>query len=275
MKKVCYRIMVEDFAHEPGDRWPVEVLIQTEDPADFRAAVEEGLDRIQERIDRQEDEGEPDPGYLDKLREKLGDSNCGDWDEYCLNVSQPEVRRTSRGSHVEMNMAEVAGRRRMRRVIDRGVAFESRDLRLLRLLERQAAVGKRVVKFKRKRLKPKIRPALTFDCVRIDPRLTEEYGPDHLRGILDTHSRSYEQHDWNPHRDGFTSTIGQRGRPDLGIYCLTVFFDGVNSATFVVPISPGCGVPDDGTVMDLATEGFRRDVGIVRRRVRAMRAATA
>ena len=70
MKKVYYRIVAEDFAHEPGDRWPVDVLIQTEDPADFsvfRAAVEEALDRIQERIDRQEDEGETDPGYLEKL----------------------------------------------------------------------------------------------------------------------------------------------------------------------------------------------------------------
>ncbi len=78
MNNVHYRIVTEDFAHQPGQRWPVEVLIQTEDPADFtdfEAATEEMLDRIQERIERQEDRGVPDEGYLDTLREKLGDSN--------------------------------------------------------------------------------------------------------------------------------------------------------------------------------------------------------
>ena len=48
MSKVFYRIVTEDFADEPGQRWPIDVLIQTEDPADFdrfEAAVEEALYR--------------------------------------------------------------------------------------------------------------------------------------------------------------------------------------------------------------------------------------
>ena len=174
-----------------------------------------------------------------------------------------------------MNVAEVAGRKRMRWRIDRGWPFEPWQLGLLRRLERQAAVGKRVVKVKRKRLKSKVRPALTFDCVRIDPQLTEAYGPDLIRGFLDMHRRSYEQHDWSPYRDGFTSTFRRRGLPDLGIHCLTVFFDGVNSVTCIVLISPDCGMPDDGTVIDLATEEFDWDDNDARHRGRAKRSATA
>jgi len=275
MKQVFYRIVTENFAHEPGRRWPVEVLIQTEDPADFgdfRAAVEEVLDRIQERIDREEGKPVRDLGYLGKLEEKFVDSNSEDWDEYCLNVSQPEVH--PKGDEA-LNMAEIAGRDRMHRMIDRGAAFEPWQLRLLRRLERQAAVGRRAVKVKRKRLKPRVRPALTFDCVRIDPRIAERYTPDLIRGILDAHRRAYERHAGNPHRDGFSSTVSGHGAPDVAVSCLTVFFDGGDSITFAALVSPGCAGPDDKAVMGLATEKFPSAENAIPRRGRAKRGVLA
>lgn len=260
MKSVFYRIVTENFADEPGQRWPVEVLIQTEDPADFDSfeeAIDELLDRIQERIDREEDQPEPDPGYLAKLEEKMGDSNSDDWDEYCCNISQPTVFRKVRGRHEAINLAEVAGRRRMLRMIDRGVSFEPYQLRLLRRLEGQARVGKRAVKVKRKRLKTRARPALTYDCVRIDPRLAERFDADFIRGLLDHHRRAYERHDWSPHRGGFTSTIGQHGRPDRAFACFTVFLDRENSVTFAALVDPGEGLPDDHDLMRMASVKFR------------------
>lgn len=258
MKPVHYRIVAENFADEAGQRWPVEVLIQTEDPADFdrfEAAVEEALDRIQERIDREEDKGPPDEGYLDRLREKLGDSNCEGWDEYCRNVSQPEVSRKVGGRCESINLAEVAGRERMRRMVQKGVAFERRDLWSLRRQERLARVGERVVKVKRKRLKPRVRPAMTLACVRIDPRLAERFPGDHIRGLLARHRLSYQEHDWQPRRDGFSSVIGRHGRPDLAVYCLTVFFDAGNSITFASLLEAG-ERPDDSAVMERATVEF-------------------
>lgn len=154
-----------------------------------------------------------------------------------------------------MNLAGIAGRRRMRRMIERGIGFQLCQLRLLRRLERQTAVGKRVVKVKRKRLKPKVRPDMTLECVRIDPRLAERFPGDHIRGLLARHRLSYEQHDWHPRRDGFSSVIGQHGRPDLAFHCFTVFFDAENSVTFASLLDPG-EQPDDSAVMKRATEEF-------------------
>jgi hypothetical protein len=269
MKTIHYRIVTENFAFEPGQRWPIEVLIQTEDKADFadfEAATEEVLDRIQERIDRQEDRDEPDEGYLDKLREKLGDSNCGDWDEYCNNVSQPEVWLRTRGEHVGINLADIAGRKQMRRLINRGVEFKAGERWLLRRLERQATVGKRVVKVKRKRLKPRVRPALTFDCVRLDPRLSRDHGPEFIQGALEAHRRAYDLHDWNPYRDGFSSTIVQHGRLDWRICCLTEFFEAEDSVTFAALVPAGGSEPDDVTLMNIATEKYQWGQGTDRRR---------
>ncbi|OJW13128.1 MAG: hypothetical protein BGO49_20235 [Planctomycetales bacterium 71-10] len=263
MSKVFYRIVTEDFADEPGQRWPIDVLIQTEDPADFdrfEAAVEEALDRIQERIDREEDEGPPDEGYLDRLREKFGDSNCEGWDEYCGNVSQPEILLGKGDGYDSINLAGVAGRRRMRRMIEKGVGFEPYQLGLLRRLEGQAAVGKRVVKVKRKRLKPRVRPAMTLECVRIDPRLAEQFPGDFIRGLLARHRLSYQEHDWQTRRDGFSSVIGRHGRPDLAVYCLTVFFDAGNSITFASLLEAG-ERPDDSAVMERATVEFDSAAG--------------
>lgn len=258
MKPVHYRIVTENFADEAGQRWPIEVLIQTEDPADFdrfEAAVEEALDRIQERIDREEDEETTDEGYLDRLREKLDDSNCEGWDEYCRNVSQPEILLGKRDGCDSINLAGVAGRKRMRRMIEKGVGFEPYQLRLLRRLEGQAAVRKRVVKVKRKRLKPRVRPAMTLECVRIDPRLAERFPGDHIRGLLARHRLSYQEHDWRPRLDGFSSVIGRHGRPHLAVYCLTVFFDAGNSITFASLLEAG-ERPDDSEVMERATVEF-------------------
>ena len=260
MKNVHYRIVAENFAGEPGQRWPVEVLIQTEDPEDFdsfEAASDELLDRIQERIDREEDKPEPEPGYLDKLEEKLGDSNCGDWEEYASNISQPEVRLRARGEDTWINLAEVAGRGRMNRMITKGLALAPHQLRSLRRLGGQAAVGRRVVKVKRKRLKPRPRPSLKYDLVRIDPRLAERFDADFIRDVLAHHRRSYERHDWSPHRAGFSSTIGQHGRPDLTFGCYTVFFDRENSVTFAALVEAGEGPLDDDALMGLASEEFR------------------
>lgn len=277
MRRIHYRIVTESFADEPGQRWPIEVLIQTEDPTDFgdfEAATEEMLDRIQERIYRREDRAKPDDGYFDKLREKLGDSNCTDWEEYCSNVSQPKVYLRKGGDYEAMNIAEVAGRERMRRLIEEGRIFTPNQLGLLRRLKRQAAVGKRVMKVKRKRLKPRVRPALAFDCVRLDPRLTRRFDADLIRGFLDTHRRAYERHDWSPYKEGFSSTIGQHGRPGLTIHCLTVFLDGVNSVTFAALVATNGGVPDDDALMEIADEEFHWDRGLVGRRTRARRVAS-
>lgn len=266
MQKVYYRIVTENFADEPGQRWPVEVLIQTEDPADFdsfEAASGELLDRIQERIDREEDKDEPDHGYLDKLNEKLGDSQAEDWEEYCYCVSQPEVFLEKGADYERINVAEVAGRKRMRRLMKRGVGFKNYDLWSLRRLERQAAVGKKVVKVKRKKLKPRVRPALKFDCVRIDPRLAEHLPDDLIRGLLAKHRRSYERHDWHPRREGFTSLIGQHGRPDVAFYCFTVFFDREKSITFATLVGDGETPPDDQSVMERATVEFTFNESVV------------
>lgn len=258
MANVHYRIVAENFADEKGQTWPVEVLIQTEDPSDFDdfdTALEEVLDRIQMRIDREEDRDEPDLGYLDRLREKLGDSNCGDWEEYCDNISQPEIARKFRGQYEWINLAEVAGRERMRRLLLRGVKFEKYALPTYNRLLRQVAVGKKVVKAKRKEFKPRVRPAMTLECVRIDPRLGERFPAEYIRGLLARHRLSYEGHDWHPRRDGFSSVIGQHGRPDLAFHCFTVFFDGENSVTFASLLGPG-ERPDDSAVMERATVEF-------------------
>lgn len=266
MKNVFYRIVTENFADEPGQRWPVEVLIQTEDPADFdsfEAASEELLDRIQERIDREEDKDEPDHGYLDRLNEKLGDSQADDWEDYCYCVSQPMVFLEKGADYERINVAEVADRKRMRRMMKRGVVFKNYDLGSLRRLERQAAVGKKVVKVKRKKLKPSVRPALRFGCVRIDPRLAERLPGDLIQSLLEKHRRLYEQHAWHPRREGFTSLMGQDDCPDVTFYCFTVFFDRENSITFATLVDDGETPPDDHSVMELATVEYRWDEATV------------
>jgi hypothetical protein len=269
--------VTENFAYEPGQRWPVEVLIQTEDPidfGDFQDATEELLDRIQERIDCQEDRSEPDEDYLDKLREKLGDSNCEDWDEYCSNVSQPEVSLRKGGNYEQMNLAGIDGRKRMRRLIEKGRIFTPHQLGLLRRLEGQSAIGKKVVKVKRKRLKPRVRPALIFDCVRLDPKLSRRFDAESIKGFLDAHRRAYDRHDWSPYKEGFSSRVGQHERPDLTIYCLTVFFDSENSVTFATLVPTGDGLPDDHGLMDIASEEFHWDRSLVGGRTRARRMAS-
>ena len=258
MGNICYRIVAENFAEEKGQTWPVEVLIQTEDPADFddfEEALEEVLDRIQMRIDREEDRDEPDLGYLDRLREKLGDSNSGDWEEYCDNISQPQVARKFRGRYEWINLAEVAGRERMRRLLVRGVKFENYALPVFNRLGRQAAVGKKVVKVKRKKLKPRVRPGLVFNCVRLDPEIAGRFGEGMIGQFLALHKERFEAHAWSPRKDGFTSVIGRHDAPGEFIHCLTVFLDGEHSVTFATLIGPG-DMPEDSDVIDRATVEF-------------------
>lgn len=265
MSHVYYRIVTEEFASEPGQSWPVEVLIQTEDPRDFPSfeeACDEVLDRIQERIDREEDRAEPDSDsdYLDKLQQMFSDTRTSDWAEYCLCVTQPQVIPHKKARTKPINLAEVAGRRRLRRLIERGKSFESSDLNLLRLLEEQARVGKRVVKRKRKQLKARKRPTLSFDCVRIDPRLAQPSELHLIQSLLhDHHLRRYEEYDWRPSHTGFTSYMPQRGR----VFTLfTVFLEYGGPVTFVGVSTPGEELPDLDELMERATVAFSSEKGL-------------
>jgi hypothetical protein len=136
---IYYRVIEDDFSEEDGQEWTVDCLIQTEDPADFDdfdEALNECLERIQERIDRQEDQEDED-GYLDKLREKLGDSSEAieaGWEMYESCISQPVVEGPDEGQGETHFIAvtSVEGRHQVRQLIEAGVEFSKWALVLLR-----------------------------------------------------------------------------------------------------------------------------------------------
>jgi hypothetical protein len=84
MKKIYYRV-VEDYCSDSGRDFTYDVVLQTADPTDFasfREAFEECTNRIQERIDAEEDKDDPDEVLLECLRFKRDVSAASNWGQY-------------------------------------------------------------------------------------------------------------------------------------------------------------------------------------------------
>jgi hypothetical protein len=93
---IFYRVVEDLFGDSEGADRTIDVVIQTTDPhdfADFDEAVEEAMDRIQERIDLEDMAEHPDRAHLALLEEKLGDSGealGADWEAYCYSLADRE-----------------------------------------------------------------------------------------------------------------------------------------------------------------------------------------
>ena len=99
--KVYYRVVEDQW-----DEGPIDVIVQTTDPTDedFDEACDHCLASIQQRIDEATEE--KDGAYLEKLQEKLGDTEAADWEDYTSSMVQPEIMVNGE----LVNIAEVTGR---------------------------------------------------------------------------------------------------------------------------------------------------------------------
>lgn len=253
---IFYRVVEDFFGDSEGVDRPIEVVIQTTDPADFAElgeAVEEAMDRIQERIDLEEMAGEPDGAHLDLLQEKLGDTGEGlgaDWEAYCSAISQPTVLV----DREVINLAEVEGRGRFARLVRLGCSFSERQVETFEKLSRQAEVGSAAPRIKSKARKPRPRPELDLSRVKIDPTLAAAYPKELILGFLAKHRQLFESSpDWKPHRIGFVSDLGRPETSASYIHILTVFLDEATCVTFAVAAQMGQLPPPDAAVMDQAT----------------------
>ena len=255
MGNIYFRVVEDDFSDEDGQNWMVEVVIQTTAPSDFKSfedAVEECIDRIQERIDNEEDKEEPDHGYLEKLQEKLGDSNVEDWEEYTFSIPQPEV--SVKGKLV--NVAEVAGRAKCERYLKSGGELTEFDRHRLESTTSQAALGAATPKTRLKLLKDRPRPSMTFDRVKIDPKVMEVLKPVEIKGLLTGHKVAYEKQDWKATHSATLSDLSSVTHPGCFFHSLTIFMYDKTCVTFVVLVQKGEQPPDDRATMDFATADF-------------------
>jgi hypothetical protein len=256
---IFYRVVEDIFSDSEDIERAIDVVIQTIDPddfADFGEAVEEAVDRLQERIDLEEAAQGPDRAHLDLLAEKFGDTGEAlgeDWESYCRSISQPTVLVDGG----EINLAEVEGRERFARCMRAGHPFSRCQVQIYEKLARQAGCGTGAPRVKAKTLKPRPRPHLAFAKVQIDPALAAAYSPALIRGLLTKHRQLFEAYpDWKPHRDGFVSALGRPETSDSYIHVLTVFLDGGTCITFAVAVPTGQLPPPDWAVMDRATIRF-------------------
>ncbi len=255
MEKVYFRVVEDDLSDEEGQNWMVDVVIQTTDPSDFKNfedAIEECTDRIQARIDLEEDKEEPDEGYLEKLQEKFGDSNVGDWEEYTFSIPQPEV--SVKGKLV--NVAEVTGRAKCERYLKSGGELTEFDRHRLESTTSQAALGAAAPKTKLKLLKDRPHPTMTFDRVKIDPKVMEVLKPVEIKGLLTRHKAAYEKQEWKASHSATLSDMRSIKHPGHFFHSLTVFMYDKTCVTFVVLIEKGQQPPDDRATMDIATADF-------------------
>ena len=255
MGNIYFRVVEDDFSEEDGQNWMVDVVIQTTDPSDFESfedAAEECIDRIQERIDNEEDEDEPDEGYVEKLQEKLGDSNVSDWEEYTLSIPQPQVGINGES----VNTAEVAGRDRCEKHLAAGGEFREFDRGRLEAARSQAAPDGGKPRKKLKLMKDRPRPTLTFDRVKIDPKVTEVLKSVEIKGLLVRHKGLYEQQDWKATYSATQSDLGSIKHPGCSFRSLTVFMDDGSCVTFVTFVAQGEPPPDNAAMMDLAKGDF-------------------
>ena len=253
---ISYRVVEDIFSDSDDGERAIDVVIQTTDPddfADFDEAVEEAMDRIQEKIDLEELSDQPDRAHLALLEEKLGDTGealGADWEAYCFAISQPIIF-TDGG---EINLAEVEGRGRFSCLAESGQQFDDRDIELHARLSRQAECGTGGRKIKAKTLKTRPRPELDLAKAKIDPILAAAYGPELVLSFLTRHKQSFEAYpDWKPHRTGFLSDLDRPETSESYIHVLTVFLDGGVCVTFAVAVPTGQLPPDDRDVMDAAT----------------------
>ena len=258
---IFYRVIEDDFSADADQGWKIDCLIQTEDSADFEDfgdALDECLERIQERIDRQEDV-EGDNGYLDKLREKLGDTSEAigeDWDCYDCCISQPIVLRPGEKPGF-VCLTTVEGRHEARRLLDGGHEFNVHDRDAIEHYERLAAVGEGGPTVKEKTLKVRARPPITFAKVKVSPALLESLPIPLLRGLLAQHRRLWEEETepYRPLLGAFTSRLG--GANLNSEYIIVTMFDGdKNICTFATVVPSRFPSPDHDRVMDEATEWF-------------------
>jgi hypothetical protein len=224
MGDIFYRVVEDDFSEEEGRGWMVDVVIQATAPADFKdfgEAIEECIDRIQERIDGEEDQDEPDEGYLEKLQEKLDDSNVSDWEEYTCSIPQPSI--TIDGEVV--NVAEVAGRARCGAYIAAGGVLSDVERGRLESTTKQAAPRKGKLKRKLKLLKDRPQTPITFEKVKVDPRVLEVLKPAQIKGLLTRHKSVCEAQEWKPTHSATQSDMGSHKHDGCSFRSLTVFLN--------------------------------------------------
>lgn len=258
MGDIFYRVVEDDLSDEDGQGWMVDVVIQTTDPADFKDfgdAIEECIDRIQERIDSEEDKDEPDEGYLEKLHEKLDDSNVTDWEEYTCSFPQPLV--TVEGE--EANVAEVAGRARCEAYIAAGGVLPDVFRERLESTRKQSASRKGKPRRKLKLLKHRPQPPVTFDKVKVDPRVLEVLTPAEIKGLLTRHKAVCEAQDWKPTYSSTQSDMGSHKHDGCSFRSLTVFLNQGECITFVALVPQGEEPPEPDRIMRLTTADFAWD----------------
>lgn len=258
MGDICYRVVEDDFSEGDGQGWMVDVVIQTTDPADFKDfedAIEECIDRIQERIDSEEDKDEPDEGYLGKLREKLEDSNVSDWEEYTYTIPQPSIVIDGEG----VNVAEVAGRARCEAYISAGGVLSDVERGRLESTTKQAAPRKGKPQRKLKLLKDRPQPPITFEKVKVDPRVLEVLKPAQIKGLLTRHKSVCKTQEWKPTYSATQSDMGSQKHVGCSFRCLTVFLDEGGCVTFVVLVTQGEEPPDQDRIVHMTLEDFDWD----------------
>ena len=255
MENIYFRVVEDDFSDEEGQNWMVDGVIQRTDPADFNNfedAIEECVERIQERIDLEEDKEEPDGGYLEKLQEKFGDSNVSDWEEYTSSIPQPEVCINNE----LINVAEVAGHARCQQYLESGGELTVFDTYRLESTMSQAATGADNPKRRLKLLKEHPRPVMIFDRVKIDPKVEESLKPVEIKGLVAKHKTHYEQQEWKLTHSAIQSDVGSLRHPGSFFHVLTVFYDESDCVTFVTLVPQGQQPPDTDATMNQATNFF-------------------
>ncbi len=260
---IYFRVVEDDFG-DSGEPWLVDCLIQTCDEADFAdfaEALDECLQRIQERIDSLED-SEGDEGYLDKLREKLGDTSeaiGGDWDDYEMCISQPPVRGPSESDWFTLTTVE--GREAARRLLECGHQYEDCEVQAIERYERLAAVGGGGPKVKEKVFKPRPRPPITYAKVKVSPAFLGTLPPSLIRGLLTRHRDQWCDEEAGPYRplhEAFTTR--SRGPHPGAEFVVTTGFDGDRDiCTFATVVPRRSLSPDLNRLMDEASEFFTWD----------------
>ena len=257
---IYFRMVEDDFGDDPGEPWPVDCLIQTEDEADFddfAEALDECLQRIQERIDALED-SEGDEGYLDRLREKLGDTSeaiGGDWDDYEMCISQPTV--WGPGESEPFTLSTVDGRGAARRLLDSGHPFEGCHVEAIERYERMAAVGGGGPRVKEKAFKSRPRPSITFARVKVSPALLGALPTSLIRGLLTRHRQIWceDSAPYRPLHEAFT-TRSKGPRPGAQFVVTTVFDGDRDICTFATVVPRRSSSPDLDSLMDEASKFF-------------------
>jgi len=140
--------------------------------------------------------------------------------------------------------------------LDSGQDLEYSKRRIYYRLCEQVQPGAGVRKTKLKLLKDRPHPTMTFDKVKIDPKVTEMLKPVEIKGLLTKHKAAYERQEWKTTYSATLSDLGSDKHPGCFFHSLTIFMYDETCVTFVVLVQKGEQPPDDRATMDIATADF-------------------